>query len=253
MENVEFWEFKLICDISKSASIEHIKNRLKTHLTDCNIITTTIYSKNNITLLIGCSNTQKMVIKKLLYSLIADVILNIYKAEYLKSQFNFQLKDDLLLKSFLKGLVCFDSDLEKEIIYSKLIKFDKINLESFINFRLRFLKNKWEDLVALANDNYLYLLSGGNFFELMKFLLSNLDCKVDKLEVNLNKEEFNLLSSGKALELPFMANNKDQEDLVTSIVSLCPKYITIYNGKTLNADIESFLYKLFDNRLQIVK
>ena len=67
----------------------------------------------------------------------------------------------------------------------------------------------------------------------LKFLLSNLESKVDKLEVNLNEGEFKLLSRGQALDLPFMTNNKSQDDLVTSIVSLCPKFITIYNGKIL--------------------
>ena len=107
----------------------------------------------------------------------------------------------------------------------------------------------------LANDNYLYLLSGGNFFELMKFLLSNLESKVDNLEVDLGNGVFKLISSGKNIDLPFMADSKNQEDLVTSIVSLCPKKITIYNGKTLNAVVEDFLtnpeaYEGDENKLQ---
>ena len=115
------------------------------------------------------------------------------------------------------------------------------------------MKLKWEDLVSLANDNYFYLLSGGNFFELMKFLLSNLDSKVEKLEVNFDNGKFNLLSLGKTLDLPFMINNNCQEDLAASIVSLSPKTITIYNGKNLNKEVETFLCKLFENRLKIVK
>ncbi len=253
MENIDFWEFELTCDISKAPCIEYIKTKLKNLIKSQKGIITTIYSKSNITLLIGLNKAQKMEIKQFLYSCIAEMIVNEYKAEYLRSNFDFEMKEGLLLKCFIKGLVCFDSDFEKQIIYSKLIAFDKINLESFVDFRLKFLKSKWEDLVCLANDNYLYLLSGGNFFELMKFLISNLDCRVDKLEVELSGDSFNLISSGKNLDLPFMINNKSQEDLAASIVSLCPKTITIYNGKNLNFDVENFLYKLFENRLQIVK
>ena len=62
------------------------------------------------------------------------------------------------MQIFLKALVVFDSETDKAIIYERL-KFDSnLVVNSFINFKLYFLKRKWKELIDLANDNYIYLL-----------------------------------------------------------------------------------------------
>lgn len=253
MEQTNFWEFQLTASINKAKAIEYVKNKLKPLIKAQKGVVTTIYSNKEIRLLIGVLEAQKVLIKQPLISAITEIICTEYKCEYIKQNLNFSITNDLLFKSFLKGLVCFDSDIEKQIVYSKLIEFDNIVLESFFDFRLKFLKEKWQDLILLANDNYLYLLSGGNFFELMKFLLSNLDCKAEKIEVSFENDSFKVLSNGKELQLPHQTSSSSQEDLVTFLVSLSPKNITIYDGQFLSAEIKNFLCNLFENRIQIVK
>ena len=48
MENVEFWEFELICDISKRYAIEYLENKLKLLIKNHNGVVVTNYSKNTI-------------------------------------------------------------------------------------------------------------------------------------------------------------------------------------------------------------
>lgn len=254
MEKNEYWEFSLKVEISKSMYLLYIKDCLSSAIKHSKGIITMVYSSQDLTLLIGLPLAQKNTIKPLLYSYIASFVVNIFKREYICSKFNFCVKQDIIYKSFIQSLVSFDEEIDKRIVFQKLLPYDKIVLDSFFNFRLKVLKQKWNDLISLANDNYLYLLSGGNFLELMKFMLSNIESKVSCVEVKFdNNGKFNLFSLGKKLELPIFIKNNNAEDVVVSLVSLSPKKIVINDSKFLTQEIRNFLYDIFENKVEITK
>ena len=144
-------------------------------------------------------------------------------------------------------------DIDREYIYQKLLPFDNVNIDSFFDFRLKFLKSKWKDLVSLANDNYLYLLSSDNFFELLKFLLSNLECREDVVKVELSKDNFKLYSQEKLLNTPAVLEDKNKSDLIASLIYFCPKTIVVQDSQYLNKTTKDFLFSLFENKLKIIK
>ncbi len=253
MENINFWEFSLKANLDKSEYILYLKDKIKNAVKTAGGIITTIYTEKDISLLIGLPMAQKMALKPIIYSIVTDILANVYKIEYIVSRFNFEPQNSLLHKSFVKALCVFDSDIDKQIVYQKLINLDSIDLQSFFDFRLKVLKAKWKDLIDLANDNYLYLLSGGNLLELMKFLLSNLDCKANFVEVFWEGEKYKLFESKKQLQLPMLSKNDSQEDLLASLIAFCPKKIVVYNGSKLNKEVEDILFKLFENRVEIIK
>lgn len=254
MDNNDFWEFSLKVSMPKSDYLLYIKDKVSGIVKNCKGVVTTIYSPTDVTLLIGTPVAQKMVLKPLLYSLIADVVICVYKKDYICSRFDFGVKNDLLYKSFVQALIAFDEEIDKRIVFQKLLPYDNIVLQSFVDFRLKVLKQKWNDLVSLANDNYLYLLSGGNFLELMKFMLSNIESKEKCVEVDFDMEgKFNLKSGGKMIELPMLIKNDNAENVVMSLVALSPKKITINESPYLTKEITGLLYELFGNKLEIVK
>jgi hypothetical protein len=254
MKNDEYWEFSLKADIDKLDQINYIKERLKKPLKEARGVVTTICSQESVLLLVGVNMAYKLRIKGIICSLIANLVATIYKKEYITRKFNFVVKHDLMYKSFLKALISFDSDVDRQIIYNKLICFDNIVLQSFVDFKLKDLKQKWNELIMLANDNYMYLLSGGNFLELLKFLLSNLECKVDKVCVKKNQNgKYVFLFTNNYTSLNSFEFPKSAEDVVTSLIDLCPNKITIINQNDFSKEITDFLSELFGAKIEIIE
>ncbi len=252
MERNEFWEFSLKVNISKTECLMYLKSKVEGMVKRAKGVITTIYSPTDVTLLIGVNLEQKMVLKPIVYSIITDIIVEEYKKDYITSKFDFGVKNDLMFQSFVRALVSFDSDIDKQIIYQKLTCYDNIVLQSFVDFRLKILKSKWNDLISLANDNYLYLLSGGNFLELMKFLLSNLECKVKNVKVVYSQGIFKLYSGEKELK-PLLFDSGSSQDMVMGLIGLCPEKISLCDSPVLDKNIVSFLYELFGTKLEIIK
>ena len=253
MENLDFWEFALSANIQKSKWILLLKSKVENLVKNSKGIITTIYSNNEITLLVGLSTAQKMQIKPVMLSIITDIIVDVYKAEYIVKQFDFKVSEDLLFGAFVKALCVFDIDVDRQIIYQKLLPYESINLDSFFDFKLKFLKQKWDDLVALANDNYIYLLSNNNFAELIKFLISNLESKENIVSVQYLDSRYKLEANGKEIKMPLACDNCDDQNLIESLIYFCPKKIVLDNSRLWDNGVVDTINLLFENRVEIIK
>ncbi len=250
-KNMDFWEYSLCVNIAEKQSILYIKDKLKKLIKKLKGVITTIYTQSEVLLVLGVPTGSKMQIKPILLSMLADVIIKTYKTKFILNHLDFCPSYDISFNAFLNGLCFFDMDIDREYIYQKLLPFDNVNIDSFFDFRLKFLKSKWKDLVSLANDNYLYLLSSDNFFELLKFLLSNLECREDVVKVELSKDNFKLYSQEKLLNTPAVLENKS--DLIASLIYFCPKTIVVQDSQYLDKTTKDFLFSLFENKLKIIK
>ena len=250
---MDFWEYSLCVNIAEKQLIIYIKDKLKNLIKKLKGVITTIYTQSEVLLVLGVPTASKMQIKPILLSMLTDAIINRYKMKFILKNLSFNPPYDISFNAFLNGLCFFDIDIDREYIYQKLLPYNNINIDSFFEFRLKFLKSKWQDLVSLANDNYLYLLSNDNFFELLKFLLSNLECREDIVKVELSKDNFKLYSQEKLLNTPTLLENKNKSDLIASLIYFCPKTIVVYDSQYLDKTTKDFLFSLFENKLKIIK
>ena len=200
----DIWQYSLIAPIEHIDYIIWIKNKVDNCVLRADGEISIIYTNESIILAIRLPLAQKLILKPIFEALVAEIILNIYKPIYLEKSFDFYVQKDLLYFSFVKALCMFDYELDKQLISQKLLKYDKLNIQSFFDFCMKKLKDKWKELVMLANDNYLYLLSGGNFFELVKFLISNLNSKYLSVEVRFFEKSWAIYSQNKKLSLPIV-------------------------------------------------
>ena len=166
------WEYCISFEEDKSAN--YFKNKTYKIIKEHDGIITILKSDNYFKVLIAVPIIERFKVHNIIREKIAETILVNYKKEYILSKLDFDITKAVDMQIFLKALVVFDSETDKAIIYERL-KFDSnLVVNSFINFKLFFLKRKWKELIYLANDNYIYLLNKDSFFELIKFLISNL-------------------------------------------------------------------------------
>ena len=175
------WEYSITLPKTKYNLLNKLMGELTPLIKDVSGVITTMYSRNDVTILIACKQEYMLRIKPKIIELICNLIILDYKYNYLINNFKFKVTDDINMQAFIKALVIFDSELDKEIIRQKLKDFDSVNIESFYNFRLKLLKTKWQDLVSLANDNFVYLMKSETFIELLKFIIAILTIEQRKL------------------------------------------------------------------------
>lgn len=218
----------------------------------------TIFKTNNFfKILIAVYDYYKKEIIKTIKTKIAENILLYYKKDYIISRLNFNKNSNIKMQVFLKALVCFDSEIDKEIILNRLENINKnIVVESFINFKVNFLKRKWNELIDLANDNAIYLTSEDTFNELIKFLISNLENRIGAVNIfNKNNCYFLCDVNGSVID-DFLCENSgryDDEKLLTNLIALNPEKIIIHEKNLVEDKLLNNLYEYFSSRIEICK
>lgn len=219
-------------------------------------IVVNVFSCQNYKVLIAVPFEFKKRVAIFLCEKLAEIILTIYKKEYILKGLKFDKPKTTIMNVFLQTLFCFDSDIDKQIILERIKLNDKFYLGSFIDFRLKFLKCKWNELINLANDNIMYVINDESFLELIKFLISNLEHRVYAVNI-FSKENCYLLCDieGKVINDFLLDKNIVYDDgkLLTSLIALNPEKIILHCNNSLKDNLINNLYNLFSNRIEICK
>jgi len=248
------WEYSISFYDNKKAI--HFKNKVSEYIKKNNGVTT-ILCENEITkVLIGAPIVERFNIHNYIKEKIAENILLYYKTDFILSKLNFKVNNTTDMQVFLKALLVFDSDVDKEIILTRLNFDDSLIIESFIDFKLNFLKDKWKELVSLANDNSMYILSEESFIELIKFLISNLDYRIKEVNV-FSKNDCYLICDENGNKINDFLIEKcliyDDNNLLTTLIAINPKKIKLHCNTFIKDKLIQILYLFFDKRIEICK
>ncbi len=179
-----------------------------------------------------------------LRKVLCDAICEKMKYNFLIKNINKRTKDETLFQTFVKVYTYFDIELEKEVVLRNIYFPRELNLNSFLFFRLHALKQKWQEMCVLANQNSAVFLKNESFLDLLKFLIDNLDYKCEKIIVD---EEQNKLFAKKGEMQEFLCEYSNQLDILTKIIELSPKNIIIL-GST-NRENQILFKDLLGNRV----
>lgn len=185
--------------------------------------------------------------QELLARIITKTICTNFKEYYLERNLFLPSQDRINLTAFKNALINFDKETDYFIISKNLILEGELYLESFFNFKLLRLQEKWNELVKLANENRDYLVCKDAFFDLLKFLIDNID--VTKREIKVVEEEngYRIIPSSETEIEDFEENVVSGEVLVSSLIELSPRKIELYYTK--ESDATNLLKTIYDKRL----
>ena len=153
--------------------------------------------------------------------------------------------ENISLTAFKKALINFDKETDFYIISKNLELKKNLYLDAFYSFKLKALRDKWAELIALANENSDYLVSNEAFFDLLKFLIDNLEICED--EINVFEDENGYFIKAENDDCPH--ENLSKEGLVSSLIELCPKKINLFCRSDDNT--AGFLSKIFEERINV--
>lgn len=248
------WEFCIAFNNKDEA--QSFKNSIYNTIKHYEGVVTILFSLNFAKVLVAIPMQNLTKIKHFLTEKIAESILINYKKEFILSRLNFSFTQNTSMQVFLKALIVFDSDTDKEIIIQRLNFDNDLVVKSFVDFKLKFLKKKWLELVDLANDNAMYLVSEDTFNELIKFLISNLEYRCYAVNVFSKKDCYMICDTQGNIINDFLIDKNiiyDDNNLLTSLIALNPEKIIVHCNSNTQEKVINKLFQYFSNRLEICK
>lgn len=241
------WEFSLNLKSENIFVAEKAFNFLKDYFEMMEGFVTLHEENGYKQILIAIDEGKIEIGKRAITSCIIDIICNDYKMSYLDQYLLIPCQDKIGMLAFKKALLNFDSETDKFIIKKALEIKSDIYLESFYHFKLKSLKNKWAELVALANENRDYLLSDESFVDLLKFLVDNLDICEDEISIVKEDGGYRIYTENNDYQQVLF----NEENIVCSVIDLSPQRINLYVND--NSSAINLLKQIFDERISINK
>lgn len=239
------WELSISVSSKKLEIAKFVYQTLKSHCAENGAIVTCYEEFDNFFILVGCPIEEQSRVSVAIERCIIKVICNFYKEKFLTENLRLPLHENMSLTAFKKALINFDKETDFYLISKNLQLNKNLNLDSFYYFKLKSLREKWAELITLANENSDYLVSNEAFFDLLKFLIDNLEICEDEISVFEDENGYSIKANN--LEEPYEKLSK--EGLVSSLIELCPKKINLFCRSDDNT--AGFLSKIFEERINV--
>lgn len=234
------WEFCLTtCKLDVA---RFIFQSMKEELDGYQTVLTCYEKYGSFNIMFACPMEEQTRLTNILEKNIIKVICSYYKEGFLKENLCLPSHEKISLMAFKKALMNFDRETDLYIISKNLELKSTLNLDSFYDFKLKALRDKWGELVLLANENSDYLIGDDAFYDLLKFLVDNLEIKENEISV-FEKENGYSIMADECFE------SLSNEALVSTLIELSPKKINFYCDKE-NSTV-SFLTKIFSERINV--
>lgn len=242
------WEFSIGMDNDKIEMAKYIYKNLKERVEEISGIITSYEQTGKIIIVIACENCEKNRLCYHISDVITFAICTFIKQDFLDKNLKLPKKSDLEIFTFKKALVSFDRETDRFLINRQLILDNSLYIEPFFYFKLQSVKEKWEELLKIANDNSTYLLSNDAFLELLRFLIDNIEISYDEVNVVFKEKQIFLLGNNFEILADLKNETPDKCKLVSKLLELSPRKINWYS-KTR----QDFLEKIFEKRIFLMQ
>lgn len=237
------WELSIAVSCKNLDIAKFIYQTLKAQCAKMSGVVTCYEEFENFYILFGCPESEQQKACVEIEKCIIKVICNFYKEQFLTENLRLPTHENISVTAFKKALISFDKETDIYYISKNLTLQKNLHLDSFYFFKLKGLRDKWQELIALANENSDYLVSNEAFYDLLKFLIDNLEICEDEINVFENENGYLLQSQSENFE------NLSKESLVSSLIELSPKKINLFCRSDDNT--AGFLTKIFEERVNI--
>lgn len=206
---------------------------------------------------------------------ITNILLKIIKEdiikEYVYETYNGLYAEEEEEKIYSQALCLFTKKerLIKEGIYNRIIQClindDHIDIDGFLKFRMKELVKHISNLVDIALEEYITQKDHDEFISVLKYFIEIQENRIDTLKIYIKKDNTFVLcdkndnpienENDEELINMFIKENLNYEDfLISTLLSLCPKEILIYNidNGNISKEIVETIKLIFEGRVKEV-
>lgn len=241
------FEVSFNVDLKERVYIDFLYNGLKEKIKKANGIVFCGLNNDRVFVSVACEDCFAVEIKSEIYDLLAEIYAFGFKRFYLKKNLNIY-KENLLTQMLINTMTIFDSENDKKLIKKYLFNQEIGAIDGFFNFRMKKLKEKWDEIIDLTNENAVVLHDKETSCEFLSFLIDAMQSS-EKV-VSVFKEQNSLKIKDKRgalidLKLPFWKKDVDEEVVLFNIVLLAPKQVDIIEEKTFSKDFVYIIKRFF--------
>jgi len=246
------WEFTLNDSSTKTSYINFLYAKLegKVKFVGGIIIRQTNGTKSSLSLAVPTKQKDYFVL--LILELVSEIITLDYKYAYLESRLGPYIKNELTKSAFLKALTIFDKQTDKDLIKKELVLEKELNINSFYNFKLYALRNRWEDICNVIEENISSIEKADAFSELLKFLIKTSDVNYD--EVHLYKKHKNYVildKQNRPIDVLEPQDSSVEIKAITTLIALCPAKIVLHKNGNNKEPLYDYIFNLFDDKVKM--
>lgn len=241
------WEISLIIQTKNEKFLEIIEKKVKSFK---DIKVHSALSKNlGLSTLSIATEKPELILIDNLKILIAETIILTEKETLIKKEVDFKNITKTTYGAFIKALVLFDFEADKNEIICSLDLTKNIDLHSFYSFKLKNLKKKWLELIKLTNQNNGFI---GGADILLEMLVDSLEVSDRKVFVEKVGGRFVLLDEeGKEIKEKRLSKSIfDEIELVTNLIILAPKSIKILCKYDITKETMNLINYIFNGRVK---
>lgn len=243
------WQYTIKCGLNNADYIQYINNKMANTLLKIggNIALAKTQTEWVLSMVVPKQNEAQ--IAKLLKIYLCDIFCEKLKYNYIKRNWIAQADKNTFFDLFVNVCTYFDIELERKIVMRNLVLNNSIMLDTYLDFNFPTLKQKWQDLVNLVNNNIDIFFQDETFFEIFGFIVANLGVKNKFINVYLSdNNQYIVLQDGKMSKV---FCESDIIGVITKLVELSPKKVLVKMPKTNNFVIDKIV-QLFGSKVELL-
>lgn len=240
-----------ISTINHEDICKHIYSTIQKKLADVANIVVCHKIGNNCHVTMAVDEKNVLWARSVLFEIVADIISSKYKHEFLTEHIKV-FADENKRKKLICALVAFDIEEDKQIVKNSLDFFDKINIDSFLNFRLGELYGRWKSIASIVSENVPSEFVSTFVDDITRQFVGSSKTIVDLVEVFVEENQIKLKTNDNSCNLEFGQTDDEKTRLVCEIIAMSPKKIVLH-GANSSCDIENMLAGVFGNKIYKTK
>ncbi|MEG1751630.1 MAG: hypothetical protein RR247_01000 [Clostridia bacterium] len=246
------WEFVVRLNSNCCDVADFICKNVKKFANTCGGVATMIEEGNTLAIAMACEDFDKPRFQLYVLDTITEAICTFFKAKFLNENLKIPQSNELHTIALKSALINFDRETDRFLITKSLEIEKNLNLESFFLFKLKSLREKWSELVSIANENGIELASTTTCEGLLKFLVENLEIASGAVLIDCVNNDYKIFDeNGNLIECTYPKDASVDGILVSKLITLNPSKITV--NCQLEQELQLFLGELFGAKIAFLK
>lgn len=236
------FQLTLSVDSSKADWLYSIEDIIESKLKECNAVSALNASGSRLYCAFGCETEDRAQMIAAIKDCLIEMYAVVTKFDYIKRNLPLSLPS-FRYEMLVHTLVAFDRENERKLLKRTLHVQDGMALDGIFNFALGELKERWLEICKLTQNNGVYLNDDETFNELLRFLISAVNPKINRLTVCEYDGKYRLTGNFKNSKLDLDAC--DSTELMYYLIDLAPLELVI-DGGISNLELNKRLIGIFD-------
>lgn len=231
------------------------------------------YNNNYIEIVLKNNDRDKIHNEEVIYEitdLIIDIIENKLLRKYVIKKYNSESSEEIQ-KIYMYALNIFKEKefIIKQSLYEKVSDYilneDYINIEGFVNFRMKEFNNYISTIVDLAWEEYFIKKDQDEFINVLKYFVDIQQEKLDLLRIHIKEDnsfilydkdgnKIDSINDEEIMNIVIEENLNYEDFLMSNLLTLCPGKIEIVDSLNNNSskEIIEIIKSIFGEKVNCV-